>query len=86
MNIVTVAPRRVLMPDDCPKTKEFYEKNGIQVAGLLNIPELRHGGGGLACATGILERKRTRWSMFYRRILAARKRKAERFSVPTAQA
>jgi len=56
MNIVTISPRRIIMPTNCPQTKAIYEKNNITIAGEVNISQLINGAGGLACATGILAR------------------------------
>jgi N-dimethylarginine dimethylaminohydrolase len=57
MNIVTVAPRRIIMTDNCPETRKIYLEAGIEVAAELPISQLIHGAGGLACATGTLARK-----------------------------
>lgn len=56
MNFVTIAPRTVIMPAGCPQTKKIYEKSRIRIAAETLIPQLVRGGGGLACATGILAR------------------------------
>ncbi len=56
MNLVTVAPREVLMPAGCPETRALYLAAGLGVAGELPIPQLTRGAGGLACALGILAR------------------------------
>ncbi|OGS38705.1 MAG: hypothetical protein A2506_02800 [Elusimicrobia bacterium RIFOXYD12_FULL_66_9] len=57
MNIVTAAPRTILMPQGCPELKRQYLKAGIRVAAELDIRQLLRGAGGLACAVGILSRK-----------------------------
>lgn len=57
MNIVTIGPGRVIMPSGCPVTRKVYERHGIEVAGEVETRELANGGGGLACATGILLRE-----------------------------
>jgi N-dimethylarginine dimethylaminohydrolase len=57
MNIVTLAPREVLMPADCPQTKTLYQNHGVKVAAEIPITQLINGGGGLACATSILSRR-----------------------------
>lgn len=57
MNIVTIAPGRVIMPYGCPMTRKVYERHGIEVVAELETRELANGGGGLACATGILFRR-----------------------------
>lgn len=56
MNIVTVAPREVIMPDDCPRMKRIYQSHGIKIAAEVKINQLINGGGGLACATAIIAR------------------------------
>ena len=56
MNTVCLKEKSLYMPTDCPITKSLYEQNGIEIAGQLTIPQLKNGGGGLACATGILQR------------------------------
>lgn len=56
MNIVTVAPRSVIMPRGCPGLKRIFRKAGICVAAEAGISQLINGAGGLACATGILSR------------------------------
>ncbi len=56
MNIVTVAPRRIIMPASCPGLKKLYAASGLTVAAEVGISQLINGAGGLACATGILSR------------------------------
>ncbi|WFR61353.1 arginine deiminase family protein [Paenibacillus amylolyticus] len=56
MNVVTIAPRTIVMPADCPSTKRFYQKHDISIVEV-EISELRKGAGGLGCATSILSRK-----------------------------
>lgn len=56
MNIVTVAPRRIVMTADCPESRMIYLEAGIEVVAELPISQLINGAGGLACATGILAR------------------------------
>lgn len=55
MNVVTVSPRQIIMPDDCPETSRLFRLHGLRVIEVC-IKELRKGAGGLACATGILRR------------------------------
>jgi N-dimethylarginine dimethylaminohydrolase len=57
MNVVTVAPRAVLMPDDCPDLERLYKSAGLTIAAKLDVRQLRRGAGGLACAVGILSRR-----------------------------
>jgi len=56
MNFVVLGPGRIVMPDNCPKTRKIYERAGITVAGEISVTQLINGGGGLACASGILSR------------------------------
>lgn len=56
MNIVTVAPGRIIMTASCPKTKQLYLNAGVEIAAELQISQLINGAGGLACATGTLAR------------------------------
>jgi N-dimethylarginine dimethylaminohydrolase len=55
INCLAVAPGRVIMPDDCPRTAETLVRRGIQV---LPIPyfELHKNGGGIHCSTMELRR------------------------------
>jgi N-dimethylarginine dimethylaminohydrolase len=56
MNIVSLAPRALLMPAGCPDTRRRIDRHGVTIAAELEASQLTHGGGGLACATGILAR------------------------------
>lgn len=56
LNIVIIAPRKIIMPADCPATKKIYENHGIRVVGEVKISQLINGGGGLSCATAIITR------------------------------
>ncbi|PKN16075.1 MAG: hypothetical protein CVU66_02285 [Deltaproteobacteria bacterium HGW-Deltaproteobacteria-23] len=56
MNIVTVAPRHIIMTAGCPLTKQLFQAAGLTVVAELAISQLINGAGGLACATGILAR------------------------------
>jgi N-dimethylarginine dimethylaminohydrolase len=56
MNIVTLAPNQIIMPNDCPETEEFFKMNKINIIKKFKIVELRKAAGGLACLTGILKR------------------------------
>lgn len=56
MNIVTVAPRTIIMTAGCPETRSQYEGAGLTVAAELQLTQLMRGAGGLACATGIVAR------------------------------
>jgi N-dimethylarginine dimethylaminohydrolase len=57
MNIVTVAPRSIVMPAGCPELKRLYREAGIAVVAEVDIRQILRGAGGLACATGILSRR-----------------------------
>lgn len=57
MNIVTIRENTVIMPEDCPKLRAFFESSGIEIVGTTRIRQLVHAAGGIACATGILTRK-----------------------------
>ena len=56
MNIVTIAPRTVIMTSCCTETRKMYLKAGLKIAAELDITQLMCGAGGLACATGIVAR------------------------------
>src|SRR5512143_2381981 len=56
MNIVTIAPRTILMTNQCPETKDLFLQAGLTVAAELELTQLMNGAGGLACATGIISR------------------------------
>ncbi|MDD5669263.1 MAG: arginine deiminase family protein, partial [Candidatus Omnitrophica bacterium] len=56
MNFVVLGPRKIVMPSGCPETRKIYERAGITVVGEISVTQLINGGGGLACASGILSR------------------------------
>lgn len=56
MNIVTIKPNHIIMPDDCPNLEMLYKKNKIKIVKKFEINELRKAAGGLACMVGILKR------------------------------
>jgi N-dimethylarginine dimethylaminohydrolase len=56
MNIVVIGPGGLVMPAGCPQTRGLYEHAGLKVAAEAEIGQLVNGGGGLACATGIVRR------------------------------
>lgn len=56
MNIVTIAPRTVIMTSCCDETRKMYLKAGLKIAAELDLTQLMCGAGGLACATGIVAR------------------------------
>jgi N-dimethylarginine dimethylaminohydrolase len=55
MNIVVVAPNVIIMPEDCPETKEQYEKWGM-VCLTTPMSEIHKMAGGLTCCTCALVR------------------------------
>jgi N-dimethylarginine dimethylaminohydrolase len=57
MNVVTIKPRTIIMPANCPRLKRLYSASGITVVAEIEIDQLLNGAGGLACATGILARE-----------------------------
>lgn len=57
LNIVTISAREILMPSGCLKTKDIFEKNGVKCH-VVDISEIHKMGGGLACMTLPLERKK----------------------------
>ena len=56
MNIVVAAPRVIVMAAGCPETKKLFLRAGVTVAAEVPIDQLTRGGGGIACATGIISR------------------------------
>ncbi|MDD4973260.1 MAG: arginine deiminase family protein [Bacteriovorax sp.] len=56
MNIVTISPNQIIMPNDCPELQTIYQDNKIKVIKTFKVSELRKAAGGIACATGILKR------------------------------
>jgi N-dimethylarginine dimethylaminohydrolase len=55
-NIVTIAPRQIVMPAGCPRTKKIYEANKVKIAAQVKLTNLAKGAGGLACATAVISR------------------------------
>lgn len=55
MNFVTLSPRRIAMPTDCPNTRRRYERAGIACEEI-EVTEYLKAAGGLACLTGIVRR------------------------------
>jgi N-dimethylarginine dimethylaminohydrolase len=55
MNLAVIAPKVVVMPDDCPETRKTLERNGVEVY-ITDIQTIRMMAGGLACLTGPLQR------------------------------
>lgn len=56
LNLVVIAPRRVLMAQGCDETKATLRRFGIDVVGEIPCEQAARAGGGLACLTGILAR------------------------------
>jgi arginine deiminase len=56
LNFVTLGPRRILMAAGNPVTQAFYEEAGITCQ-TVEVDEIHKAGGGIGCATGILERE-----------------------------
>lgn len=57
MNIVTLAPRKIIMPTNVPMTMKIFIEHDIKVIDVVDIKEIINGAGGLACATGIVARE-----------------------------
>lgn len=57
MNLLTIAPRTVIMAAGNSETKWALEQHGIEVAAELDVSELLKGAGGIGCATGIVARE-----------------------------
>jgi N-dimethylarginine dimethylaminohydrolase len=55
MNFVTLAPRRVLMPSRCPRTRAALEERGIACFEA-DVSEYLKADGAIGCATGIVRR------------------------------
>lgn len=55
LNFVTLRPRCILMPANCPKTSSVYKASGIKCIEL-DISEFTKAAGCMGCLTGILKR------------------------------
>jgi N-dimethylarginine dimethylaminohydrolase len=55
LNVVTLGPRRVLMPAGNPRTRDLFEEVGIACL-TVAVDELIRAAGGIGCLTGVLER------------------------------
>ncbi len=55
MNLVTLAPRRILMAEGCDQTRALYERNGIDCL-TTPVTELSKAAGAVGCLTGVLRR------------------------------
>jgi N-dimethylarginine dimethylaminohydrolase len=56
LNFVTLRPRCILMPANCPKTLSVYKASGINCIEI-DINEFVKAAGGIGCLTGILKRE-----------------------------
>lgn len=56
LNFVTLAPKKVLLPDHCPQTRRQLEARGVEVTEV-EVEEYRKAAGGPGCLTGILLRQ-----------------------------
>lgn len=57
LNIVTTGRKRILMPENNPKTQDFYQSLGIECR-TVSVNELMKATGAVGCLTGILKRKK----------------------------
>jgi len=57
MNLVQLAPRVIMIPNDCPVTEEAFHRLGVSTIGI-DITEIRKGRGGLACMTNPIKRSK----------------------------
>lgn len=55
MNFVTLAPGRIVMPANCPRTTAVYEAHGVECHPI-EVSEYIKAAGALGCLTGILSR------------------------------
>lgn len=56
-NFVCHQPNHIIMAKNCPKSKAYFEKNGLNVTAEVEISQYISAAGGIACATGILGRE-----------------------------
>ena len=56
INLVTLGPRRIIMPTGCPRTQGLFEEAGVSCRTAV-IDELAKGAGGIGCLTGVLHRE-----------------------------
>ena len=54
-NIVTLGPRRIMMPAGCPVTQAFFEELGVECV-TVAVDELVKAAGAIGCLTGVLDR------------------------------
>ncbi len=56
LNFVTTGPKRILMPENNPKTQSFYESLGVECQ-TIAVDELMKATGAVGCLTGVLKRR-----------------------------
>ncbi len=56
LNVVTLGPRKILMPDGNPRTQAFFEGQGVECIPV-EVGELGKAAGSIGCLTGVLERE-----------------------------
>jgi arginine deiminase len=54
-NFVTLAPREILMPAECPASRAAYEERGVTCR-TVAIDEVAKAAGGIGCLTGVVRR------------------------------
>ena len=54
-NIVTLGPRKIMMPAGCPVTQGFFEELGIECIAV-EMDELVKAAGAIGCLTGVIDR------------------------------
>jgi N-dimethylarginine dimethylaminohydrolase len=59
INLVTLGPRRILMPAGCPRTQGLFEEAGVECR-TVAVDELVKGAGGIGCLTGVLHRRQVK--------------------------
>ena len=55
MNFVPLRPGAIVMPANCPRTREIYERHGVECHEV-EVSEYIKAGGALGCLTGVLGR------------------------------
>lgn len=55
LNVVTLGPRKMLMPAGNPNTEAFYRSLGVECV-MVEVDELAKAAGSIGCLTGVLER------------------------------
>ncbi|MCK5096835.1 MAG: amidinotransferase, partial [Desulfobacteraceae bacterium] len=56
LNFVTTGEKRILMPENNPKTQSFYQSLGVECH-IVSVRELMKATGAVGCLTGILKRR-----------------------------